>query len=127
MQARHAFLEADAKDSRYIECPNDSPERLAALADFSVLQMEDWPTAPAAAARNSLLRHARPLWLGAGSRLDRVLFAPVLIAACARSAWLEAYFVNMGAPRRNAVVGPFDHGVRPHSIGSQHTELQTSL
>ena len=36
MQARHAFLQAGAKDSRYFECPNDSPEWLAALADFNL-------------------------------------------------------------------------------------------
>ena len=48
MQSRHAFLEAGAKNSRYFECPNDSPEWLAALAHFSVLQMAGWPTAPAA-------------------------------------------------------------------------------
>ena len=62
MQARHAFLEADAKDSRYIECPNDSPEWMAAGADFSVLQMAGWPTE--AAERPAPNSHAR--LLGAG-------------------------------------------------------------
>ena len=62
MGARHAILEAGGKASGYIECPYGSPEWLAALADFSVLQMADWPTARRRAARNSLLRHARPPW-----------------------------------------------------------------
>ena len=54
MEARHALLEDGGKDSRYIECPNDSPEWLAALADLSVLQMAGWPTAPAAGSAEQL-------------------------------------------------------------------------
>ena len=66
MQSRHAFLEADAKDSRYFECPNDSPEWLAAGADFSVLQMADWATAAAAGSAEQLAAsHAAALALGA--------------------------------------------------------------
>ena len=66
MQSRHAFLEAGAKDSRYFECPNDSPEWLAALAHFSVLQMGDWPTAPTAASAEQLAAsHPAALALGA--------------------------------------------------------------
>lgn len=80
MGARHAFLQAGGKEHHCIECPNGSPEWLAALADFSVLQIADWPTAAAAAAgsgqraaRNSLLRHAQPPWRWVPcSRLDRI-------------------------------------------------------
>ena len=56
-------FEAGGKEYRYIECPNDSPEWLAALADFSVLQIADWPTAPAIE-RPAPNSHAR--LLGAG-------------------------------------------------------------
>ena len=48
MEARYAFLEDGGKEHRCIVCLNDSPEWLASLADFSVLQMADWPTEPAA-------------------------------------------------------------------------------
>ena len=48
MEARHALLEVGGEVHRCIECPDGSPEWLAALADFSVLRMADWPTAPAA-------------------------------------------------------------------------------
>ena len=52
-----------------------------------------WRTGPRQrqrAARNSLLRHARPPchWVpNSRYRLNQTLLAPVLIAACARSAW----------------------------------------
>ena len=66
MEARHAFLEAGGKEFRYIECLNDSPEWLAALADFSVLQMGGWPTAPAAGSAEQLAAsRAAALALGA--------------------------------------------------------------
>ncbi len=66
MEARHAFLEAGGKEFHYIECLNDSPEWLAALADFSVLQMGGWPTAPAAGSAEQLAAsRAAALALGA--------------------------------------------------------------
>ena len=66
MEVRHAFLEAGGKEHRCIECPNGSPEWLAALADFSVLQMADWPTAPAAGSAEQLAAsRATALALGA--------------------------------------------------------------
>ena len=66
MGAGHAFLEADGKEHRCIVCLNDSPEWLAALADFSVLQMADWPTAAAAGSAEQLAAsHAAVLALGA--------------------------------------------------------------
>ena len=67
MEARHALLEVSAKDSRYFECPNGSPEWLAALADFSVLQMADWPTAPAAGSAEQLTA-SRAIALALGAR-----------------------------------------------------------
>ena len=54
MEAGHAFSEAGGKEYCCIECPNDSPEWLAALADFSVLQMADWPTEAAAGSAEQL-------------------------------------------------------------------------
>jgi ferrochelatase len=44
MEARHAFLEAGGKTFNYIPCLNDSPEWLAALAEFSVQHLAGWPT-----------------------------------------------------------------------------------
>jgi ferrochelatase len=44
MEARHAFLEAGGKEFHYIPCLNDSPQWLAALAEFSVQQLAGWPT-----------------------------------------------------------------------------------
>jgi ferrochelatase len=44
LEARHAFLQAGGKEFRYIECLNDSPQWLAALADFSAQQLAGWPT-----------------------------------------------------------------------------------
>ena len=47
VEASLAFLEAGGKASGYIECPYGSPEWLAELPEFSVLQIADWPTAAA--------------------------------------------------------------------------------
>jgi ferrochelatase len=44
MEARHAFLEAGGKAFNYIECLNDSPEWLAALAEISAQHLAGWPT-----------------------------------------------------------------------------------
>ena len=44
MEARHAFVKAGGKEFHYIECLNDSPQWLAALADFSAQQLAGWPT-----------------------------------------------------------------------------------
>ncbi len=44
MEARHAFIAAGGTEFRYIDCLNDSPEWLAALADFSASQLAGWPT-----------------------------------------------------------------------------------
>ena len=67
MEARHAFLEAGGKEFRYIECLNDSPEWLAALADFSAQQMGGWPTAPAAGGAEQLAA-SRTAALALGAR-----------------------------------------------------------
>ena len=65
-EASLAFLEAGGKDSDYIECPNGSPEWLAAGADVSVRQMADWLTAPAAGSAEQLAASpAAALALGA--------------------------------------------------------------
>ncbi|MDD5325522.1 MAG: ferrochelatase [Polaromonas sp.] len=44
MQGRDAFLKAGGKEFHYIECLNDSPLWIAALADFSVQHLAGWPT-----------------------------------------------------------------------------------
>lgn len=44
MEARDAFLKAGGKEFHYIECLNDSPQWIAALADFSMEQLAGWPT-----------------------------------------------------------------------------------
>jgi protoporphyrin/coproporphyrin ferrochelatase len=37
-------LQAGGQQFNYIECLNDSPQWLSALADFSVQQLAGWPT-----------------------------------------------------------------------------------
>ncbi|MGH8804969.1 MAG: ferrochelatase [Polaromonas sp.] len=44
MEARHAFLQAGGKEFHYIECLNDSPPWLAALAELSLRHLGGWPT-----------------------------------------------------------------------------------
>ena len=44
IEARRAFLQAGGKEFHYIECLNDSPQWLAALAEFSARQLAGWPT-----------------------------------------------------------------------------------
>ncbi|MDB5930797.1 MAG: Ferrochelatase [Polaromonas sp.] len=48
MEARHAFLEAGGKAFSYIDCLNDSPQWLAALAELGIRHLGGWDTgAPA--------------------------------------------------------------------------------
>jgi ferrochelatase len=44
MQARAAFVKAGGKEFHYIECLNDSPLWIAALADFCAQHLAGWPT-----------------------------------------------------------------------------------
>ena len=44
MEARHAFLQAGGKEFHYIDCLNDSPAWIAALAGFSLEHLAGWPT-----------------------------------------------------------------------------------
>ncbi|MBI2728915.1 MAG: ferrochelatase [Polaromonas sp.] len=46
MEARHAFIEAGGQAFNYIECLNDSPAWISALADFSTAQLGGWTTQP---------------------------------------------------------------------------------
>ena len=63
-------------------------------ADFGVLQMAGWPTAAAADNAEQLAAsRATALALGARQQAGSGLFAPVLIAACARSAWARGVFI----------------------------------
>ena len=47
MEAREAFLHAGGQAFSYIPCLSDSPEWIAALADFSAQHLAGWPTGPA--------------------------------------------------------------------------------
>ena len=92
MEARHAFLEVGTKEHRCMECPKGSPERLTGLADFAVLQSGLIHGTDSGQCRSTCgVARLFQRWLP-GSRLDRVLFAPVLIVACARSAWARGVF-----------------------------------
>jgi ferrochelatase len=44
MEARHAFLAAGGQDFHYIECLNDSPAWIRALADLAERNLQGWPT-----------------------------------------------------------------------------------
>ena len=44
MEAREAFLHAGGKTFNYIDCVNDSPDWIRALADLSERHMQGWPT-----------------------------------------------------------------------------------
>jgi protoporphyrin/coproporphyrin ferrochelatase len=67
MEARHAFLEAGGQQFNYIECLNDSPQWLAALADFSVQQLAGWPT-QSSAGDGQKLAASRAAALALGAR-----------------------------------------------------------
>jgi ferrochelatase len=65
MEARHAFLKAGGKEFHYIECLNDSPQWLAALADFSAQQLAGWPTQTPTEAETLRRSSERALAMGA--------------------------------------------------------------
>jgi len=65
MEARDAFLKAGGEEFRYIECLNDSPQWLAALADFSAQQLAGWPTQGGPDAQALTASRAAALALGA--------------------------------------------------------------
>ena len=65
MEARHAYLDAGGKAFNYIECLNDSPAWLAALADFSAEHLAGWPTQTAPDAEKLAASRAAALALGA--------------------------------------------------------------
>ena len=65
MEARHAFIEAGGKTFNYIECLNDSPTWLAALADFSAQQLAGWPTQAATEPNQLRASRERAVALGA--------------------------------------------------------------
>ena len=44
MEAREAFLHAGGKTFNYIECINDSPDWIRALAELTERHMQGWPT-----------------------------------------------------------------------------------
>ncbi len=70
MEARHAFLQAGGTAFNYIECLNDSPVWLAALADLSLQHLAGWPTEAVAddAARQQALAASRSAALALGAK-----------------------------------------------------------
>ncbi|MBA4263436.1 MAG: ferrochelatase [Comamonadaceae bacterium] len=44
MEAREAFLHAGGEDFHYIDCLNDSPDWIRALADLTERHLQGWPT-----------------------------------------------------------------------------------
>ena len=66
MEARHAFLKAGGRQFNYIECLNDSPVWIAALAEFTAQQLAGWPTqAPPGDTDKRAASRAAALGLGA--------------------------------------------------------------
>ncbi|MES2362270.1 MAG: ferrochelatase [Pseudomonadota bacterium] len=65
MEARHAFLQAGGTAFNYIECLNDSPVWMAALAEFSAQHLAGWPTQAGAATQELAAMRAAALSLGA--------------------------------------------------------------
>ncbi|SFC43422.1 ferrochelatase [Polaromonas sp. OV174] len=65
MEARHAFLQAGGQQFNYIECLNDSPVWLAALADLSIQHLGAWPTTTAADPESLAASRAAAQALGA--------------------------------------------------------------
>ena len=65
MEAREAFLHAGGSEFRYIPCLNDSPQWLAALADFSTEHLAGWPTKSSPDAHELAASRAAALSIGA--------------------------------------------------------------
>ena len=65
MEARHAFIEAGGAAFNYIECLNDSPVWIDALAEFSTQHLAGWPTQNATQAPELAASKAAALALGA--------------------------------------------------------------
>lgn len=65
MEAREAFLKAGGQTFNYIECLNDSPQWLAALADLSIRHLAGWPTVETTNPEVLAASHAAALALGA--------------------------------------------------------------
>ena len=64
MEVRDAFVKAGGQTFHYIECLNDSPQWMAALADLTAEQLGGWPTrAPAnhAQAQKAMCERAKAL------------------------------------------------------------------
>ena len=65
MEARHDFIEAGGTAFNYIECLNDSPVWIAALAEFSTQHLAGWPTQNARHTQELAASKAAALALGA--------------------------------------------------------------
>ena len=66
MEARHAYLAAGGKAFNYIECLNDSPAWVAALAELSAQHLAGWPTQAGADDAQKLAASRAAAWaLGA--------------------------------------------------------------
>ena len=67
MEAKEAFLHAGGETFRFIDCLNDRPDWIAALADLSLRHMQGWPGlgAPVPTAAEREAQRQRALALGA--------------------------------------------------------------
>jgi ferrochelatase len=65
-EAREAFLHAGGKEFHYIECLNDDPAWVTALADIAQQHLQGWPTLAAPDATG--LDQSRRLALALGAK-----------------------------------------------------------
>ena len=65
IEARDAFLHAGGETFRFIDCLNDRPDWIAALADLSLRHLQGWPTFAAASPTALQTQRERALAMGA--------------------------------------------------------------
>ncbi len=65
MAAKEAFLHAGGEQFRFIDCLNDRPDWIAALADLSLRHLQGWPTCAAASPTALQTQRERALAMGA--------------------------------------------------------------
>jgi ferrochelatase len=64
MEAKEAFLHAGGEQFRFIDCLNDRPDWIAALADLSLRHLQGWPTCAAASPLALQTQRERALAMG---------------------------------------------------------------
>ena len=65
MEAKEAFLHAGGETFRFIDCLNDRPDWIAALADLSLRHLQGWPTQAATSPATRQTQRERALAMGA--------------------------------------------------------------